>query len=202
MHTHQPLFCPVPSSSLASAPSSGSLLRYNKCSELNYCAIEGKRIVAQGLQSLIWTFFQGVTGVLLHGTVFLHTERLKFSPRPVNKKLELGSSARVYCKAQGALPPVIKWFKVMCIHMNILRFYSPSWVSTVSPFKNKYMTKVEINLVFQRIRTCNFKIDFHFSLTNLFHHNKNHPRFILFLNLCFHCGSVEMLIQLLGLSTI
>ncbi|XP_021932261.1 inactive tyrosine-protein kinase 7-like isoform X2 [Zootermopsis nevadensis] len=38
-------------------------------------------------------------------------ERLKFSPRPVNKKLELGSSARVYCKAQGALPPVIKWFK-------------------------------------------------------------------------------------------
>ncbi|XP_069698468.1 inactive tyrosine-protein kinase 7 isoform X2 [Periplaneta americana] len=38
-------------------------------------------------------------------------EKLKFSPRPVNKKLELGSSARVYCKAQGARPPVIKWFK-------------------------------------------------------------------------------------------
>ena len=38
-------------------------------------------------------------------------EKLKFSPIPVSKKLELGSSARVYCKAQGALPPVIKWFK-------------------------------------------------------------------------------------------
>lgn len=43
----------------------------------------------------------------------LPLERLKFSPRPVNKKLELGSSARVYCRAQGALPPIIKWFKVM-----------------------------------------------------------------------------------------
>jgi hypothetical protein len=75
---------------------------------------------------LYLNFFQGVTFVLLYGTVFLCTERLKFSPRPVNKKLELGSSARVYCKAQGALPPVIKWFKVMCIHMYILRFYSRS----------------------------------------------------------------------------
>ncbi|KAJ9574837.1 hypothetical protein L9F63_007997 [Diploptera punctata] len=38
-------------------------------------------------------------------------EKLKFSPRPVNKKLELGSSAKIYCKAQGDLPPIIKWFK-------------------------------------------------------------------------------------------
>jgi hypothetical protein len=51
--------------------------------------------------------------VYIYGAVFIPAEKLKFSPRPVNKKLELGSSARVYCKAQGALPPVIKWFKVM-----------------------------------------------------------------------------------------
>ncbi|PSN56697.1 Tyrosine-protein kinase-like otk [Blattella germanica] len=38
-------------------------------------------------------------------------EKLKFSPRPINKKLELGNPAKVYCKAQGARPPVIKWFK-------------------------------------------------------------------------------------------
>ncbi|XP_049864534.1 inactive tyrosine-protein kinase 7-like [Schistocerca gregaria] len=38
-------------------------------------------------------------------------EKLKFNPRPVNKKLELGSESRVYCKAQGSDPPVIKWFK-------------------------------------------------------------------------------------------
>lgn len=50
-------------------------------------------------------------------------ERLKFSPRPVNKKLELGSPARVYCRAQGALPPIIKWFKVMYIYV-LLQFCS------------------------------------------------------------------------------
>ncbi|XP_054284012.1 inactive tyrosine-protein kinase 7-like isoform X2 [Macrosteles quadrilineatus] len=38
-------------------------------------------------------------------------EKLKFSPRPVDKKLELGSVKKVYCKAQGADPPVIKWMK-------------------------------------------------------------------------------------------
>ncbi|XP_063220526.1 inactive tyrosine-protein kinase 7-like [Bacillus rossius redtenbacheri] len=38
-------------------------------------------------------------------------EKLKFSPRPVNKKLELGSIAKVYCKAQGSTTPVIKWVK-------------------------------------------------------------------------------------------
>jgi hypothetical protein len=43
--------------------------------------------------------------VYFHGPVFHPIEKLKFSPRPVNKKLELGSSARVYCKAQGTLPP-------------------------------------------------------------------------------------------------
>jgi hypothetical protein len=34
MHTHQSLFWPVPSSSLACTPSSGSLLRYNSFTTL------------------------------------------------------------------------------------------------------------------------------------------------------------------------
>ncbi|XP_075214156.1 inactive tyrosine-protein kinase 7-like [Lycorma delicatula] len=43
-------------------------------------------------------------------TLFIK-EKLKFSPRPVDKKLELGSVKKVYCKAQGSTPPVIKWIK-------------------------------------------------------------------------------------------
>lgn len=38
-------------------------------------------------------------------------EKLKFSPPPVNKRLELGSTAKVYCKAQGATQPIVKWIK-------------------------------------------------------------------------------------------
>ncbi|XP_068084846.1 inactive tyrosine-protein kinase 7 [Anabrus simplex] len=41
-------------------------------------------------------------------------EKLKFSPRPVNKKLELDSEARVYCRAQGSSPLVIRWAKSAC----------------------------------------------------------------------------------------
>ncbi|XP_031355728.1 tyrosine-protein kinase-like otk [Photinus pyralis] len=38
-------------------------------------------------------------------------EILKFSPPPVNKKLELGSTAKIHCKAQGTPPPTIRWEK-------------------------------------------------------------------------------------------
>lgn len=38
-------------------------------------------------------------------------ETLKFSPPPVNKKLELGSTAKIHCKAQGTPPPTIRWQK-------------------------------------------------------------------------------------------
>ncbi|XP_043278777.1 inactive tyrosine-protein kinase 7-like isoform X2 [Venturia canescens] len=38
-------------------------------------------------------------------------EKLKFSPPPVDKKLELGSNARVSCKAQGTTNPSVKWIK-------------------------------------------------------------------------------------------
>ncbi|KAF5297401.1 hypothetical protein FQR65_LT01332 [Abscondita terminalis] len=39
-------------------------------------------------------------------------ETLKFAPPPVNKKLELGSTAKIHCKAQGTPSPVIRWEKV------------------------------------------------------------------------------------------
>nr|CAH7727893.1 unnamed protein product [Callosobruchus chinensis] len=38
-------------------------------------------------------------------------EQLKFSPAPVNKKMELGSMSKIHCKAQGTPPPIIKWEK-------------------------------------------------------------------------------------------
>ncbi|CAG9824276.1 unnamed protein product [Phaedon cochleariae] len=38
-------------------------------------------------------------------------ELLRFVPSPVNKKMELGSIARIHCKAQGTPPPIIHWEK-------------------------------------------------------------------------------------------
>ncbi|XP_044576463.1 inactive tyrosine-protein kinase 7-like [Cotesia glomerata] len=38
-------------------------------------------------------------------------EKLKFSPPPVDKKLELNSTTKVYCKAQGATNPTVRWIK-------------------------------------------------------------------------------------------
>lgn len=38
-------------------------------------------------------------------------EQLRFSPPPVNKKMELGSVAKIHCKAQGTPPPNIHWEK-------------------------------------------------------------------------------------------
>lgn len=38
-------------------------------------------------------------------------EILKFSPPPVSKKLELGTLAKVHCKAQGTPPPIVHWEK-------------------------------------------------------------------------------------------
>ena len=35
--------------------------------------------------------------------------KLKFRPRPVNTKLELGSESRIHCKAEGDTPPAVKW---------------------------------------------------------------------------------------------
>ncbi|CAK9831165.1 Inactive tyrosine-protein kinase 7 [Anthophora retusa] len=38
-------------------------------------------------------------------------EKLKFSPQPVDKRLELGSTAKVPCKSQGATNPSVRWIK-------------------------------------------------------------------------------------------
>lgn len=38
-------------------------------------------------------------------------EKLKFLPAPVDKKLELNSTAKVSCKAQGSTNPIVKWIK-------------------------------------------------------------------------------------------
>ncbi|XP_067131155.1 inactive tyrosine-protein kinase 7-like [Centruroides vittatus] len=38
-------------------------------------------------------------------------EKLKFVPPPVNKKLELNSNAKIYCKARATTPPKVKWIK-------------------------------------------------------------------------------------------
>lgn len=38
-------------------------------------------------------------------------ERLKFVPAPVSRNLELGSNAKVYCKARGSPAPIVRWIK-------------------------------------------------------------------------------------------
>lgn len=48
-------------------------------------------------------------------------EKLKFSPPPVNKKLELGSVGKIHCKAQGGTSgsPTVRWIKIK--HANKLK---------------------------------------------------------------------------------
>lgn len=43
--------------------------------------------------------------------ILLILEQLRFIPPPVNKKMELGSFAKIHCKAQGTPPPLIRWEK-------------------------------------------------------------------------------------------
>jgi PTK7 protein tyrosine kinase 7 len=40
----------------------------------------------------------------------MFTERLKFKPIPVNARLELGASARVACRAEGRVTPLVRWY--------------------------------------------------------------------------------------------
>ncbi|XP_014232108.1 inactive tyrosine-protein kinase 7-like [Trichogramma pretiosum] len=39
-------------------------------------------------------------------------EKLKFSPEPVNRRLEFNSTAKISCKAQGSTAPTLRWSKV------------------------------------------------------------------------------------------
>lgn len=38
-------------------------------------------------------------------------ERLKFVPKPVDKKIELNNSTQIPCRAVGHIPPKVKWLK-------------------------------------------------------------------------------------------
>ncbi|KYN01458.1 Tyrosine-protein kinase-like 7, partial [Cyphomyrmex costatus] len=56
-------------------------------------------------------FTTGFPSLFSDPAVLTVEEKLKFSPQPVNKRLELGSTAKVSCKAQGATNPTVKWIK-------------------------------------------------------------------------------------------
>ncbi|GFS45045.1 inactive tyrosine-protein kinase 7 [Nephila pilipes] len=55
---------------------------------------------------------EGFPPVVSQGAVLSVKEKLKFIPAPVNRKLELGSNAKIYCKAGGSAPPVVKWSRI------------------------------------------------------------------------------------------
>lgn len=51
----------------------------------------------------------GFEPVMSQGASLFVKERLKFVPTPINKNLELGSNSKIYCKARGSTPPIVKW---------------------------------------------------------------------------------------------
>ncbi|XP_046400427.1 inactive tyrosine-protein kinase 7-like [Ischnura elegans] len=53
----------------------------------------------------------GYPPILSNNATFVVKERLKFLPRPVNKRLELDSVGKLYCKVQGAKPLRVRWMK-------------------------------------------------------------------------------------------
>ncbi|XP_066594792.1 tyrosine-protein kinase-like otk isoform X2 [Prorops nasuta] len=54
---------------------------------------------------------KGFPAIYSQSATLMVEEKLKFSPRPIDKKLELNSTARVSCKAQGSTIPSVKWIK-------------------------------------------------------------------------------------------
>lgn len=56
-------------------------------------------------------FTTGFPSLFSSPAVLTVEEKLKFSPQPVNKRLEFGSTVKVSCKAQGATTPMVKWVK-------------------------------------------------------------------------------------------
>ncbi|XP_035227306.1 tyrosine-protein kinase-like otk [Stegodyphus dumicola] len=55
---------------------------------------------------------EGFSSVHSRSALLSVKEKLKFIPAPVNRKLELSSNAKIYCKAGGSSPPVVKWTKL------------------------------------------------------------------------------------------
>ncbi|XP_012164593.2 inactive tyrosine-protein kinase 7 isoform X1 [Bombus terrestris] len=56
-------------------------------------------------------FTKGFPSIFSERASLTVEEKLKFSPQPVDKRLELGSTAKVPCKSQGATNPTVKWIK-------------------------------------------------------------------------------------------
>lgn len=56
-------------------------------------------------------FTKGFASIYSQPAALRVHEKLKFLPPPVNKKLELNSTVKVSCKAQGATPPLVRWYK-------------------------------------------------------------------------------------------
>lgn len=47
-------------------------------------------------------------------------EKLKFTPPPTSKGLEIGSVGKIHCKVQGTPTPQIQWAKVNLIFVSFL----------------------------------------------------------------------------------
>ncbi|XP_076657921.1 tyrosine-protein kinase-like otk [Halictus rubicundus] len=56
-------------------------------------------------------FTKGFPSIFSEQASLTVEEKLKFSPQPVDKRLELGTTAKVPCKSQGATNPTVKWIK-------------------------------------------------------------------------------------------
>ena len=46
-------------------------------------------------------------------TSIVISEKLKFSPRPVSRALELDKPGRLYCRATGSTPPTVGWVRIL-----------------------------------------------------------------------------------------
>lgn len=60
--------------------------------------------------------FDDTTTLSVHATKLDITEVLKFVPRPTSKHIELGSTGKIHCKAQGTPTPTIRWTKVLLLY--------------------------------------------------------------------------------------
>ncbi|XP_033223240.1 tyrosine-protein kinase-like otk isoform X2 [Belonocnema kinseyi] len=54
-------------------------------------------------------FTKGFKSIFTEAATLTVKEKLKFSPQPVSRRLERGSTSKVSCKAQGSTNPSIKW---------------------------------------------------------------------------------------------
>ena len=56
-------------------------------------------------------FTKGFKSIFTEEATLTVKKKLKFSPQPVSRRLERGSTSKVSCKAQGSTNPTVKWIK-------------------------------------------------------------------------------------------